>query len=99
MNTKQIRRRFTAEFKFKVVLAALKERHTLSELSQKYEISHVMISRWKSEFLEVGPSVFEKGKSEDAKVLEASNERLFTEIGRQKVEIDFLKKVYAKLGK
>ena len=58
-----------------------------------------MISRWKSEFLEAAPRVFSKTKSEDTKSLEAANEKLYTEIGRQKIEIDFLKKVYAKLGK
>ena len=50
MSTKQTRRRFSGEFKFKVVVEALKERHSLAELSQKYEVSQVMISRWKSEF-------------------------------------------------
>ena len=99
MSTKQTRRRFNAEFKINVVLEALKERSTLAESSHKYEVSQVMISRWKSELLEAASVVFEKGKSDDTKALEAANERLFTEIGRQKVEIDFLKKVYAKLGK
>jgi transposase len=99
MSTKQIPRRFNAEFKVKVVHEALKERSTLAELSHKYEVSEVMISRWKSEFLEAAPVVFRKGKSDDSKALKAANERLFTEIRRQKVEIDFLKKVYAKLGK
>lgn len=41
MSTKQIRRRFSGEFK--VVVEALKERHSLAELSQKYEVSQVMI--------------------------------------------------------
>lgn len=63
------------------------------------EVSQVMISRWKSEFLEAGPLVFTKAKSEDTKTLEAANEKLYTEIGRQEIEFDFLKKVYAKLGK
>jgi transposase len=99
MSTKQTCRRFSSEFKLKVVLDALKERQSLAELSQKYEVSQVMISRWKSEFLEAAPRVFSKTKSEDTKSLEAANEKLFTEIGRQKIEIDFLKKVYAKLGK
>jgi hypothetical protein len=58
-----------------------------------------MISRWKSEFLEAAHVGLQKGKSDDSKTLEAANEQLFTVIGRQKVEIDFLKKVYAKLGK
>ena len=98
MSTKQTRRRFSSEFKLKVVLDALKERQSLAELSQKYEVSQVMISRWKSEFLEAAPRVFSKTKSEDTKSLEAANEKLYTEIGRQKIEIDFLKKVYANLG-
>jgi transposase len=51
MSTKQTRRRFSSEFKLKVVLDALNERQSLAELSQKYEVSQVMISRWKSEFL------------------------------------------------
>ena len=63
MSTKQTRRRFSGEFK--VVVEALKERHSLAELSQKYEVSQVMIFRWKSEFLEAGPPVFTKAKSED----------------------------------
>ena len=98
MSTKQTRRRFSGEFKFKVVVEALKERHSLAELSQKYEVSQVMISRWKSEFLEAGPLVFTKAKSEDTKTLEAANEKLYTEIGRQKIEIDFLKKSLCEAG-
>jgi transposase-like protein len=65
MSTKQTRRRFSGEFKFRFVLVALKERQSLAELSQKYEVSKFMISRWKSQFLEAGPLVFTKAKSED----------------------------------
>jgi transposase len=45
MSTKQTRRRFSGEFKFKVVLDALKERQSLAELSQKYEVSQVTSSQ------------------------------------------------------
>jgi hypothetical protein len=51
-----------------------------------------MISRWKSELLESGSLVFTKAKSEDTKTLKAVNEKLYKEIGRQKIEIDFQKK-------
>jgi len=57
----------------------------LTELCQKYEVVHVMISRWKSEFLEAGPLVITKAKSEDANTLEAANEKFYTEIGRKNV--------------
>lgn len=65
----------------------------MAELSQKYEVSQVMISWWKSEFLVAGPLVFTKAMSKDTKTLEAANEKLYTEIAGQKIKIDFLKKV------
>lgn len=49
---KQTRRKFTPVFKAKVALEAVKNQHTLAELAIKYEVSPVIISRWKSEFLE-----------------------------------------------
>ncbi len=50
--TKQPRRKFTAEFKAKVALEAMKNQKTLAELSQHFEVNAVMISKWKSNFLE-----------------------------------------------
>jgi transposase len=52
------RRKFSSTFKFIVVLEALKERQTLSELSQKFEISPQQISTWKREVLEGAEEVF-----------------------------------------
>jgi hypothetical protein len=75
MSTKQTRRRFSSEFKLKVVLDALKERQSLAELSQKYEVSQVMISRWKSEFL--GVTGFFWGVAGEVLVLDF-NPRLWT---------------------
>jgi transposase-like protein len=49
--TKKTRRKFTPEFKAKVVLEAAKDQLTLAQLSQKFEVIAVTISKWKSEFL------------------------------------------------
>ena len=92
---KRKRRKFTADFKLKVILEALKERSTMTELCQKYELHPNQISKWKKDFLEnaksfLGPS---KGKSNGAG--DGANEELYTKIGRLQMEIDFLKK---KLG-
>ena len=46
------RRTFTSEFKLKVILDSLKERESLSELSQKYDLHQNQISKWKNEFIE-----------------------------------------------
>jgi len=43
---KKQRRKFTKEFKLQVILEALKERSTLKELSQKYELQSTQITTW-----------------------------------------------------
>lgn len=85
------RRKFTAAFKTKVVLEALKERQSLADLAQKYELQPTQISLWKREFLDGASEVFEKGKKTKKSEAELEKERLLKTIGQQKIEIDFLK--------
>lgn len=85
----QKRRQFSAEFKAKVAIEALKEQQTLQQLAQKYEVHPNQIASWKQEFLHNSASVFTKGKKKEEAVDTA---RLYEQIGRLKVEVDFLKK-------
>jgi len=91
---KKTRRKFSAAFKSKVVLEALKEQMTMQELSSKYEIHANQITTWKSEFLSNASSIFEGKNSKTKEETEA--EKLYKVIGQQKVEIDFLKTVLGK---
>ena len=59
---KKSRRKFNPEFKAKVAIEALKERETLKELAERFEIHPNQISQWKQEFLEKSSSVFESDK-------------------------------------
>ncbi len=94
---RQTRRKFTAEFKARVALEAIKEQQTLSEISKRFEVSPVMISRWKKEFLSNMSSAFggDKSSSEEPTV---DIEKLYSQIGQLKVENDFLKKSLKKTG-
>jgi len=96
--TKRLRRKFSADFKAKVAIEAIKNQKTLAELSQQYEINSVTISKWKSEFLENMSVVFESGhkKKDNPGTLEL--DQLYAQIGQLKVENDFLKKSAMKLG-
>lgn len=96
--TKQTRRKFSADFKAKVALEAVKNQKTLAELSQQFEVNPVTISKWKAEFMENISSVFggEKSKTSDEDSPEI--EKLYAQIGQLKVENDFLKKSARKLG-
>ena len=85
------RRKFTSAFKTKVVLEALKERQSLTDLAQKYELQPTQISAWKREFLDGASEVFEKGKKTKKSEAELEKERLLKTIGQQKIELDFLK--------
>ena len=49
---KGTRKKYDAKFKAKVALEAIKERENLNKLSVKHEVSPVLISRWKKEFIE-----------------------------------------------
>ena len=85
------RRKFTSKFKTKVVLEALKERHTMQELAQKFELTPQQINTRKREFISGAESVFVRGrKSKKDEQAEREGE-LLKIIGRQKVELDFLK--------
>lgn len=91
---KRTRRKFSAEFKTKVVLEALSERLTLTELAQKHEIHPNQITQWKREFLEKASDVFSKSeKTQKAEQdYQQESEQLYKTIGQLKVEVDFLKK-------
>jgi transposase-like protein len=90
--TKRSRRKFSAEFKAKVVLEALKERSTIEEVSRKYELHPTQINAWKKEAVANMASVFGADKGEDAVDHEKQTEKLYAQIGQLKVENDFLKK-------
>lgn len=91
---KTSRRKFSADFKAKVVIEALKERQTIEELARKHELHPNQISMWKKEFLEKASSVFSSGseKSDEKRSQDDMVEKLYSQIGQQKVEIDWLKK-------
>lgn len=94
---KQTRRKFSPEFKAKVALEAIKNQFTLAELSKKFDVSPVIISKWKGEFMENMSAVFEKDHSKKKEEFPAL-EQLYAQIGELKVENDFLKKSCKKLG-
>jgi transposase-like protein len=89
------RTNYTAEFKTKVVLEILSEESTVNQLAVKYDVSPVVLSRWKKEFMERASEVFKKGASEAEKELENSKEHiaeLERKVGQLTYEVDWLKK-------
>ena len=86
------RKRYSAEFKAKVALEALRGELTAAQLAAKHGIHQTMVGEWKKQAMEGLASVF-SGKEqaqETAKTTEADVERLHAKIGRLVVERDFL---------
>ncbi|WP_319525800.1 transposase [uncultured Desulfosarcina sp.] len=83
------RTRRSAEFKAKVALAALSEVKTLAELSSEYGVHQTQITRWKQELVANAPDLFGKAKKK-ALNHEAEVNELHRQIGKLKVENDFL---------
>jgi transposase len=86
------RRKFSADFKAKVVIEALKERSTIEELARKYELHPSQINTWKKEAVANMSTVFKGGSPEGEKPDEKETEQLYAKIGQLKVENDWLKK-------
>ena len=94
---KQSRKKYDAKFKAKVAIEAIKERETLNELAAKYEVSPVMISRWKKEFIENSAAAFETPKIDD-EAIRKQKDRYLRKIGDLERQLDFAKRVSRKLG-
>ena len=86
------RRRYSAEFKAKVAMEALRGELTVSQLATKHGVHQTMIGDWKRQAMEGLVSVF-SGKSEAREgIREEELEKLHAKIGQLVVERDFLAK-------
>ena len=88
------RRRFSAEFKAKVALEAIRGERTISELATKHQLHPNQITQWKRQAIENLAKAFDD-KSTDAKAgREAEVTKLHAKIGQLVVERDFLAKAF-----
>lgn len=94
------RKQYSAEFKAKVALEAIRGEKTVSELASQYGVHPTMINNWKRQVLEGVSQLFEKGseakKGDDSQ--QAQIDELYRQIGQLKVERDFLASRSAQLG-
>jgi transposase len=92
------RKSHTAAFKAQVALAALKGERTVNELAGHYGVHPTLIHGWKKQLLAGAQGVFANGLKADTADAEAQKAELFEQIGRLKMELEWLKKKVAPFG-
>lgn len=90
MTTK--RKRHSAQFKFEVALEAAKGLQTASQIAGEREVHPNQISQWKKQLLEEGASLFSHKNFLNEKKQSAREAELYEQIGRLKMELEWLKK-------
>ena len=87
------RKQYTAVFKAQVALAALKGDKTVGELASQFGVHPTLIHDWKRQLLAGAEQVFASGvPAGTAAEAEAQKAELFEQIGRLKMELEWLKK-------
>ena len=93
-----MRKRYPGKFKTKVALAAIKSEETIAELSSKFEVHRVQITRWKNEALTALADFFTNQKERKKQDQQKLIDELYRQIGQLKVESDWLKKNLDNIG-
>jgi transposase len=88
---------YSASFKSKVAIAAVRQEKTISQLAAQFKVHPTMIGKWKSQLLDRCEELFCDGRHR-RKPEHPSVEELYQKIGCLEVEIDFLKKKSGELS-
>ena len=86
------RRQYDGAFKARVVLEALRERKTITELASYYKVHPTVIAKWKKQAVRGLSELFSDKRERDQRDQQALQEQLYRQIGQLTMELDWLKK-------
>ena len=86
------RKQYNPKFKARVAVEAIRGEKTLSQLGSQFKVHPMQIAKWRKAALEQLPETFVDGRSRKTRDTESEKDALYEEIGRLKVELDWLKK-------
>lgn len=89
---KRRRRQYSADWKAKIALEAIKGQRTVQEIASHYEVHPTLVTHWKKQLLEGAAEIFSNGKRVAADADEELRAELYQQIGKLQVEVDWLKK-------
>jgi putative transposase len=86
------RRQYNSRFKAQVALEAIKNQRTIGEIASEFSIHPSQIHKWKKHMLNELPNIFSDNHSKERQDSEKLQAELYQQIGKLKVELDWLKK-------
>ncbi len=86
------RKQYSEQFKFKVALEAIKGLATINELASRYQVHPNQVRSWKKKLADEGSMVFERKSGKHHQNLSTDEAELYEQIGRLKMELEWLKK-------
>jgi len=91
------RKAYDNQFKARVALEVIKGERTISEIASQFKVHPNQITKWKKHLLENVAGVFSRKKDPEIDELKSLNEELYKKIGKQNIELEFLKKKYKQI--
>jgi len=86
------RKQYSAGLKFEVALEAAKNSKTVSQLASEYGVHPTQVSDWKGQLMREGARLFGRGVDRQERETARTETELYEQIGRQKMELEWLKK-------
>lgn len=87
-----MRKTYDAAFKAKIALEAVKGEKTIAQIAGEFSVHPNQIRQWRAHLLEILPEMFSNRKPQQEKAQDELLDELYRQIGRLKVELDWLKK-------
>lgn len=86
------RQKKSAKFKIKVAMEAALEQKTINQIASEYQVNSGQVSQWKRRVQSQGESLFQTGSHQQARQQDKKEVELYEQIGRLKMELEWLKK-------
>jgi len=92
------RKSYDGKYKAKVALEVIKSQKTISQIASEFDVHPNQATQWKKKVLEEIPNIFSRKRKREQKASEELQEELYRQIGKLKVELDWLKKKTGLVG-
>ncbi len=90
------RNNYSAQLKFQVALEAARGLKTINQIASEHGVHPNLVGQWKRQLMDEGASVFDKGTANHRQQQQAQESELYEQIGRLKMELEWLKKKAAR---